>query len=703
LRPRPALDTSTPIFVLRGSFAEYQHAVLCIARSAGRLGVPVYATAMSAREAATRSRYVRRRIPSLHGASERDRLERLLELNLGQPSPVIVPIDDVSAVFVDDHRSALSERFVMPAAPRGLSRRLASKRQLWELCQQSNVPAPASSFPESEDELPELAYRYGYPVVLKRSDAWLPSFDPSAPSVLIARTAAELLWAYRRMQSPTGPAVIVQEYIPGGSDTIWMFNGYFNRESLCLYGFTGQKVRQRGEGTGPTTLGVCVWNQRVADAASTLMHQLGYHGIVDMGFRYDRRDETYKLLDVNPRLGSTFRLFADVERNDVLRAAYLDLTGQPVPRSHVSDGRRWLVEPYDLAASARLLARGELSPSGWLRSLSGVEELAWWARDDPLPFLAMCASLPVEALRYGARRRRRRVTSESMASAGSRQLRPGVSPTGTDDPHIVERYFDAASEYWRDVYREQGLQGLVYRDRTATALRWIEELGFTEGSTALDVGCGPGLMAAQLASRGIQVTATDSSRAMVGAARRQAERDGFADRVRVQEADAQALPFSSGSFDLVVALGLLPWVADPQRVVTEMARVLRPGGWLIVTADNRRRLNRLVEPRENPLLWPLKLGLRTYRHLGRRAPRGGAPSRLHRPGEVERMLGHAQLTPIRRATVGYGPFTFLGRAVMSEPAGLRLHSALSRLSARRMRGLRRLGWHYITAARKPAE
>jgi D-aspartate ligase len=417
-----ALDTSTPIFVLRASFAEFQHAVLCIARSAGRLGIPVYTTAMGKREPATRSRYIRGRLEPESTGSEDQRLQQLLDLELGPHRAVMVPIDDVSAAFVDDHHGPLSERFLLPKEPRGLHRRLASKRALWELCRCCGVAAPASDFPQSGDELHDLGRRYGYPLVLKQSEPWLPSRDPSAPSVLIARTSAELADGYHRMESPVRPHVIVQEYIPGGAETIWMFNGYFNRDSECLCGFTGQKLRQRGSGTGPTTLGVCILNEQVADAAKALMRDVGYHGIVDMGFRYDERDGAYKLLDVNPRLGSTFRLFVGDDGRDVLRAANLDLTGQAVPASRASDGRRWLVEPYDLVASTQLVAQGRLAPSAWLSSFTRVTELTWWARDDPKPFLAMCGSLPVEAIRYRARRRRarRRAASQThLQPAGS--------------------------------------------------------------------------------------------------------------------------------------------------------------------------------------------------------------------------------------------------------------------------------------------
>ncbi len=271
----------------------------------------------------------------------------------------------------------------------------------------------------------------------------------------------------------------------------------------------------------------------------------------------------------------------------------------------------------------------------------------------------------------------------------------------TGDPLNVERYFDAVSDYWREVYDDPGVQGLIYRERMHTALRWIDELELTPECAALDVGCGAGLMAVELARRGIHVTATDSSRRMVSAAPRQAGRAGLPDRIRTVEADAHSLPFPSETFDLVVALGLLPWVADPPRTLAEMGRVLRPGGWLIVTADNRARLNLVLEPRENPVLWPLKLGLRAYRRATGQA-RNRTPSRRHLPGDVQRMLARAGLATARQATVGFGPFTFLGRPVLSEPMALRVHGSLRRAS-HRITGLRRLGWHYIAAARKPGQ
>jgi predicted ATP-grasp superfamily ATP-dependent carboligase len=69
---------------------------------------------------------------------------------------------------------------------------------------------------------------------------------------------------------------------------------------------------------------------------------------------------------------------------------YLDLCGEPVPRDVAAEGRVWWVENYDLAAAAQSWREGTLSLRRWAGSLRHVHEPAWFARDDPAPFQAMC-------------------------------------------------------------------------------------------------------------------------------------------------------------------------------------------------------------------------------------------------------------------------------------------------------------------------
>ncbi|HLH66915.1 MAG TPA: hypothetical protein VKV27_14555 [Solirubrobacteraceae bacterium] len=411
-------DRSVPVLVLRRSPGPFQHCALMVARTLGRVGVPVYCVSFGPRDPVNRSRYLAGALRLPGRSDDRRWARRLLELPSRFDGAILLAIDDPAAVAVGDHQEALLARFRVPRQPSGIQRRLACKRELWLLCRRLGLPTPASSFPRSEAELLAQAAGHGYPVVIKRAQAWRAPRDPLAPSVAIARDREQLLRAWARMESDEAPQVMLQEYVPSSPGSAWMYNGCFGEGARALFDFTGQKLRQAGSGAGPATLGLARYNDQVARTAHRLMRELGYRGIVDMDFLYDRRDGSYKLLDVNPRLGSSFRLFAAANGLDVVRALHLDLTGRSVPDATCADGRRWIDERGDLAAAARLLVGGALSPREWLRTLRGVDEGAWLAYDDPLPTLLLALQLaPYSARRLAARPRAGRPGRRPAASA----------------------------------------------------------------------------------------------------------------------------------------------------------------------------------------------------------------------------------------------------------------------------------------------
>jgi ubiquinone/menaquinone biosynthesis C-methylase UbiE len=106
-----------------------------------------------------------------------------------------------------------------------------------------------------------------------------------------------------------------------------------------------------------------------------------------------------------------------------------------------------------------------------------------------------------------------------------------------------------------------------------------------EGLRALDVGCGTGHHLADLAARGFDVAGVDGSTEMLEEARR--ANPG----IELMLADVDSLPFGDGSFDLILCIEVLRYLADPQRCVEEMARVLRPGGTCLATAAPRYSIN----------------------------------------------------------------------------------------------------------------
>lgn len=331
---------------------------------------------------------------SIDGNSPEETVDYLLELGsrIGRHS-ILIPTDDVGTTLVEDNAQRLRERFLFPDQPPGLARSLSSKKEMYYLCKEMDVPTPAAVFPESRSDVLEFLDDAVFPVVVKGIDAWLiqRSFQATGvKSVVIAKDSADLLDIYDTAEVLGRPNLLLQEYIPGGMESVWMFNGYFDDRSDCLIGFTGRKLRQHPPYTGFTTLGECLRNDTVEQTTSEFMKKLGYKGVLDIGYRFDARDGQYKLLDVNPRVGGTFRLFVGANGMDVVRALYLDLTDQQVPSTTHIEGRKWIVENYDVLSCWRYYRDRKLSLRQWLRSLRRIREAAWFAFDDPLPMLKMC-------------------------------------------------------------------------------------------------------------------------------------------------------------------------------------------------------------------------------------------------------------------------------------------------------------------------
>jgi D-aspartate ligase len=430
-------DRSVPLLVVKVGRYPLHHGGVGAIRTLGRVGVPVFAITEDRLTPAALSRHLRGRFvaPTTGLESEEQLLEIFSDVGKQIGRPVVaLPTDDEAAVFIAEHADDLAPWFITPEIEPGLSRRLASKRGLHDICVELGIPAPRAVFPASAEVVTAFAEHATFPVVAKNVDPFSRLSHPAVNSSTVLKTPEELMALAADWPDP--PSVMLQEYIPREVAEDWIFHAYCDRSSECLVAFTGVKYRSWPPRAGVTSYARIVANEALAEQSAALCRRLGYRGIVDLDWRFDRRDQQYKLLDFNPRVGAQFRLFETTAGIDVVRAMHLDLTGRPVPEGDPVVGRGFSVEILDAPAAIayRLLGDGA-SP---VPHPPGRVEPGWFARDDLKPAVAATvrAAAPLAArvrkLSGRAARQLQTVTLRRRAGTAAPILRDANSDPWTN-------------------------------------------------------------------------------------------------------------------------------------------------------------------------------------------------------------------------------------------------------------------------------
>ena len=386
-----AVDTRTPVVVITGNTI-VSGGSLAIARTLGRLGVTTYlVTGTGPRTPVSVSRYWRRIIRWDFSGPEDASVDFLATIGHDTATrhgaaPLLLTAEDWPAVLIERHAVALEQKFIFPKPTQPVIHRLANKWEMTALADEHDIPTPATSFPQSLADVENFLETTPFPVVLKPADP----YAPRVPEKHILRSRNELMAVVDRELQFGALNFVLQEYIPGDATSVWMCNGYFGDNGMSPLVFTGRKIRQASS-MGVALLSVCLPQKTVQEQTRSFMTGVGYRGCVGIGYRYDERDGRFKLLDVNARISGVFRLFSAADGMDLVRACYLDLTGQNpipiVPRV----GRKLMFEGDVFRAIAEVKS-GQLTIPAWRQSVKGVDELQWYARDDRRPMLVWLAN-----------------------------------------------------------------------------------------------------------------------------------------------------------------------------------------------------------------------------------------------------------------------------------------------------------------------
>jgi len=207
------------------------------------------------------------------------------------------------------------------------------------------------------------------------------------------------------------------------------------------------------------------------------------------------------------------------------------------------------------------------------------------------------------------------------------------------DPAELEKFNELAHRWWN---REGEFRPL--HEINPLRLAWIDELAPLAGKTALDVGCGGGILTEAMAQLGATVTGIDLGEKALSVARIHAIESGAQVQYEAVSAEsfAEAHP---GEFDVVTCMELLEHVPEPPSTVEACARLAKPGGRIFFSTINR-----------NPKAYLFAVIGAEY--VLKLLPKGTHDyERFIKPSELTRWCRDAGLRPLQMIGMTYNPLT----------------------------------------------
>ena len=326
---RTSRDDSVPAAVVDVGWVNGLAAI----RSLGRAGIRVLAVDHRPSALGFRSRYAERFLsPDPH--QDETRFVAFVRA-LGQV--VVFPTHDEQLNLIARHLGDLDVLAPFPAWD--ILERVQSKRVQLEEAEAAGVDIPRTAYPGTVEEAGAAAKELGFPLLVKPEHpiGFKQRFRRQA---FRCENQVELAEAYERASDF---ALMLQELIPGGDDTLYSVGSYLTREGRPLGVFSGRKLRQTPPGIGTCRIGEAVWVQESVDAALRLLQGFDYFGLSQVEFKRDPRDGRFKLMEINPRLWQWHGLAAACGV-DLPRLAYADLTGESPSEARMNGhGKRWAI------------------------------------------------------------------------------------------------------------------------------------------------------------------------------------------------------------------------------------------------------------------------------------------------------------------------------------------------------------------------
>jgi len=334
---------------------------------------------------------------------------------------VLYPCQDVTVLLLSRHRAELAPYFHIALPDHETVDRLMHKVSFYRFAEEEGLPIPGTRLLRDRGEAEAAAHELTFPCVLKptlKTPEWEARTNFKAFRL---QDPASFLDHYDRYAA-YADVLVVQEWIPGGDDTLYACNGYFGAGGEPLAAFTSKSIRKWYPETGNTCLGQECRCEAVLQESLRLFRKVRFHGLAYLEMKRDERSGDYIVMEVNIGRPTGKSALADACGVELLHTMYLDQLGRTLP--HRTDqphtGKKWIHLRHDLQSALTYRRRGELTLREWWRSIRGRKTYAVFSWSDPGPFLCGACEIAVRLIRAALRQVAGRSGPSGRRSRGRR-------------------------------------------------------------------------------------------------------------------------------------------------------------------------------------------------------------------------------------------------------------------------------------------
>ncbi len=201
----------------------------------------------------------------------------------------------------------LSKYFILPFMNKEIKDKLEDKESFYQICDEYNLPYP-KTFIVTKENKDNLNINLPYPLALKPSNSTLYSevkFEGKEKSYKINNKEELNKVINQIFSSGYNGHIIVQDYIPGNDDTMYVLNCYSNKEGKVKMMCLGHCLLEEHTpyGIGNYRAIISTGDEKIYKIIQNFLEDIKYVGFSNFDLKYDYRDDTYKLFEINIRQG----------------------------------------------------------------------------------------------------------------------------------------------------------------------------------------------------------------------------------------------------------------------------------------------------------------------------------------------------------------------------------------------------------------